>query len=185
MRKNTGNAEPASAKEKESPRMRNLKQTTRALCCALYCVALLAASHAPRAAAATIATTQQGMQQWRALNGKLVVIAASYRDTTSYKRSLTFYFEEKAGGEWLHVPVIESEADHTMTWFSVSNGESAVADAVVSTQGDATYLIVAEKKRRASSPLGINSLRPARTSPTVQPTCSSQPSITHTLAARE
>lgn len=146
MRKNTGNAESASAREKESPRMRNLKQTTRALCCALYCVALLAASHAPRAAAATIATTQQGMQQWRALNGKLVVIAASYRDTTSYKRSLTFYFEEKAGGEWLHVPVIESEADHTMTWFSVSNGESTVADAVVSTQGDATYLIVAEKK---------------------------------------
>lgn len=98
------------------------------------------------AAAATIASTQQGMQQWRASSGKLIAIAGSYLDTTTYKRSLTFYFEEKPGAEWLHVPVMESEADHTLTLFSASEGDELVEDAVVTTQGTATYLIVAAKK---------------------------------------
>lgn len=98
------------------------------------------------ASALTIATKQQGMQQLKALNGKLIVIAGTYQDTTSYKRSLTFYFEEKAGAEWLHVPVMESEADHDLTFFSISHGDDAVADAVFTTQGADNYLIVAEKK---------------------------------------
>jgi hypothetical protein len=108
--------------------------------------ALLPLCAMPSAAAATVASTQQGMQQWRALTGKLIVIAGNYHDTTIYKRSLTFYFEEKPGAEWLHVPVMESEADHTLTLFSVSEGDDLVEDAVVTTQGTATYLIVAAKK---------------------------------------
>lgn len=100
-------------------------------------------------AAATIASTQQGMQQWRALSGKLIVIAGTWQDTSSYKRSLTFYFEEKPGSEWMHVPVMESEADHTLTMFSVSQGDDLVEDAVVTTQGSASYLIVAQKKASA------------------------------------
>lgn len=98
------------------------------------------------ASAASFTTMQQGMQQLKALNGKLIMVAGSYHDTTSYKRSLTFYFEEKAGGEWLHVPVIASEVDHDLTFFSVSKGDETIEDAVLTTQGADNFLIVAEKK---------------------------------------
>lgn len=108
---------------------------------------LLAALCAMQAAsAATFTTMQQGMQQLKALNGKLIMVTGSYHDTTSYKRSLTFYFEEKPGGEWLHVPVIASEVDHDLTFFSVSKGEETIEDAVLTTQGADNFLIVAEKK---------------------------------------
>ncbi|OEZ63585.1 hypothetical protein DUGA6_00860 [Duganella sp. HH105] len=124
--------------------MFNIKKSV--VTAALLLGTIVAVGHVGSASAATVTTTQQGMQQWRALNGKLIIVTGSYHDTSSYKRSLTFYFEEKPGGEWLHVPVIESEADHTLTLFSVSSGENTVEDALVITQGDSTYLVVAEKK---------------------------------------
>jgi hypothetical protein len=125
--------------------MLNHKKKAATLACAFILgFSALASSTAP-AQAATISSTKQGTEQWRALNGKLILVAGTYQDTTTYKRSLTFFFEEKAGAEWLHVPVIESEADHTLTWFTISSGDTTVADAVVSTQGDNIYLITAEK----------------------------------------
>lgn len=125
--------------------MLNLKKNTAILTCAFMLGLGAVASSTLPAQAATISSTKQGMEQWRALNGKLILVAGTYQDTTTYKRSLTFFFEEKTGAEWLHVPVIESEADHTLTWFTISSGETTVADAVVSTQGDNIYLITAEK----------------------------------------
>ena len=98
------------------------------------------------APATTFTSMQQGMHELRALNGRLLMVAGSYHDTTSYKRSMTFYFEVRPGGEWLHVPVIESEVDHELTLFSVGKGEETVEDAVLTTQGNDHYLIVAEKK---------------------------------------
>ena len=98
------------------------------------------------ASAATVASSRQGLQEWQVLNGKLILVAGTYRDTTSYKRSLTFYFESKPGGAWLHVPVMESDVDHTLSWFSISSGEVTVADAVVNVQGGGVYLIVAERQ---------------------------------------
>jgi hypothetical protein len=125
--------------------MLNLKKNMAPLACALlFGLSTLAGSALP-AKAVTVSSTKQGMEQWRALNGKLILVAGTYQDTTNYKRSLTFFFEEKAGAQWLHVPIIESEADHTLTWFTISSGETTVADAVVSTQGDNIYLITAEK----------------------------------------
>lgn len=123
-----------------------MKTGTTALLCALALSAAFGTCAASPVQAATIASTTQGLQQWPAFNGKLALVAGTYQDTTSHKRSLTFFFEEKAGGAWLHVPVIESAADHTLTWFSISSGETTVADAVVTTQGDGIYLIIAEKK---------------------------------------
>lgn len=96
--------------------------------------------------AVTIPTTQQGVHQLKTRNGKLIVVGGSFQDTTTYKRSLTFYVEAKPGAEWLHVPVVTSPADHELTWFSVSRGDDTIEDALVTTQGDEVFLIIAEKK---------------------------------------
>jgi len=90
-------------------------------------------------------STQQGMRQWQANDGKLILIAGTYQDTMTYKRSLTFYFEDKPGGEWSHVPIIEGKNDHTFTWFTISSGETTVADAVVTMQDKDIYLVKADK----------------------------------------
>lgn len=124
--------------------MQNMRKNISAFACVLALAA--SAMTSLEAQAAPVPSTRQGLQQWRALNGKLILVAGTYQDTTTYKRSLTFFFEEKLGAEWLHVPVIESEADHTLTWFSISAGDTTVADAVVTTQGDSTYLIIAQRK---------------------------------------
>lgn len=131
--------------------MLNLRKKIALCVYAMVVVFSALAAPAPAAHAATIASTKQGLQQWHTLNGKLIMVTGTYQDTTTYKRSLTFYFEEKAGGEWQHVPVIESEADHTLTWFSVSAGETTDADAVVSTQGEGIYLITATRKADKNS----------------------------------
>ena len=62
-------------------------------------------------AAASVTSQQQGLHQWPVLKGKLILVNGTYQDTTSYKRSLTFYFESKAGAEWLHVPVVDGASE--------------------------------------------------------------------------
>jgi hypothetical protein len=90
------------------------------------CMALFAPG-----AGASVSSLQQGMHQWPALKGRLILINGTYQDILKYKRSLTFYFESKPGEDWLHVPVITSDTDQDLTWFSISQGEQTVADAVV------------------------------------------------------
>lgn len=89
------------------------------------------------------------MHQWPAFDGKLILVAGASTDTLKYKRSLTFYFVEKSGAEWLHVPIVQDEANFTLTWLSISTGETTVADAVVSLHDNRPYLILA--KRNAGS----------------------------------
>lgn len=122
------------------------------------CMALAAqggASAAPAAGSATVSSQQQGLHQWSVLKGKLILVNGTYQDTTSYKRSLTFYFESKPGGEWLHVPVVDGAGEPDLTWFSISQGEQTVADAAVVARGDAVELVVAETKPGKSAPVAV------------------------------
>jgi hypothetical protein len=123
----------------------------------LACFLTLAVTvSAPAAAAAsTVSSQQQGMHQWQILNGKLILINGTYQDTTSYKRSLTFYFESKAGAEWLHVPVVDSETEQPLTWFSISRGEQTVADAAVVARADRVELVIAETRPGARGPISV------------------------------
>lgn len=91
-------------------------------------------------------STQQGIKQWPALGGKLVLVTGTFQDVLTYKRSMTFYFEAKPGDEWNHVPIDESDVDHSLSWFSISRGEDTLEDAVVTTRGSDIYLIVASRK---------------------------------------
>jgi hypothetical protein len=105
------------------------------------CMALFAPG-----AGASVSSLQQGMHQWPALKGRLILINGTYQDILKYKRSLTFYFESKPGEDWLHVPVITSDTDQDLTWFSISQGEQTVADAVVVAVAGGVELVVAETR---------------------------------------
>jgi hypothetical protein len=104
---------------------------------------------------ASLSTQQQGLHQWQVKGGKLILVAGTYQDVTTYKRSLTFYLENKPGEEWLHVPVINSETDQDTTWFSISQGEQTVADAVVVPRAGTVDLVVAETKPGRPSAVAV------------------------------
>jgi hypothetical protein len=110
-------------------------------------------------AGAAVSSQQQGLHQWPALKGKLILINGTYQDTTTYKRSLTFYFESKPGAAWLHVPVIDSASEPELTWFSISQGEQTVADAAVVARGDSVELVVAETKPGKTAPVVVRRYR--------------------------
>lgn len=117
------------------------------------CLGLAAPGHA------SVSSLQQGTHQWPALKGKLILVNGTYQDITTYKRSMTFYFERKPGADWLHVPVVTSETDQDLTWFNISQGEQTLADAVVVARPDGIELVVAETKPGASAPVAVRCYR--------------------------
>jgi hypothetical protein len=114
-----------------------LKQCVLSCCLAL---ALCAAQAAP------VLSTQQGMHEWPVGGGKLILVTGTLQDTETYKRSMTFYFQSKPGEEWNHVPIIESKVDHTLTWFTISKGETTIADGAVTPRGKDVQLLLAQKR---------------------------------------
>lgn len=127
--------------------MMNVIATLKAciVCSALLlgaCDNVTAAAPAPQQPK-TITTLQQGIHQWPALDGKLVLLVGTLTDTTSYKQSLTFYMVPKGGVEWLHVPIKEGKDVYTVSWMNVNEGDSPELDAIVTVQDKHTYLIVA------------------------------------------
>lgn len=110
---------------------------------------------APATGGASLSTHQQGMHQWQVKGGKLILITGTYQDVTTYKRSLTFYLESKPGDDWMHVPVITSETDQDTTWFSISQGEQTVADALVVPRAGTVELVVADTKAGGPGPVSV------------------------------
>lgn len=124
-----------------------LKKNIPASLAFLFATAFAAPAPTPAkvAAAQIIPSTKQGMQKFPQPSGNLIMIAGSYQDVTTYKRSLTFYFTDKAGTDWDHVPIYDVEVGNTLTWFSISSGETTTADAELALHGDTAYLIIAER----------------------------------------
>jgi hypothetical protein len=106
-------------------------------------------------AGASVSSQQQGMHQWPALKGRLILINGTYQDVLKYERSLTFYFESKPGADWLHVPVITSATDQPLTWFSASVGEQTLADAVVVAVPGGIELVVASTRPGDPAPITV------------------------------
>ncbi len=104
-----------------------------------------ASALAKSSAAQIIPSTKQGIQKFPQYGGSLILIAGSYQDVTTYYRTLTFYFNDKEGGAWNHVPIYDVEVGNTLTWTSISSGETTTADAVLVINNDAAYLIIAER----------------------------------------
>jgi hypothetical protein len=95
------------------------------------------------AALADVASTRQGLHQWPALGGKLYMVAGTVADVLRYQRTMTFYFQDKSGGDWNVVPVADSPAALSESWHHVSRGETTVRDGFVAARGDDVFLIEA------------------------------------------
>jgi hypothetical protein len=106
----------------------------------LFAGGAVAAPAAPVAARITL-SAQQGMHQWPALDGKLVLVAGANMDILLYERTLNFYFVQKSGPEWIHVPVVEGKNAFTPTLRSAATGETTTSDAVVVVHGKDVYLV--------------------------------------------
>lgn len=94
---------------------------------------------------AAIPTTRQGMHALKTGDGQLFMVAGTYQDTTTYRRSLAFYFQGAKQTEWQHVPIVEGKVDYVTEWFSASRGETTLRDAVLLQHGDSIQLVIAEK----------------------------------------
>jgi hypothetical protein len=89
---------------------------------------------------------KQGLHQWPALKGKLILIVGSYQDTTSFRRSYNFYFKDGKDEAWNQVPVRNKTDRMQFEWDSASGAEVTLADGVISQRADAIYFIVADKR---------------------------------------
>lgn len=124
-----------------------LKKFAPALLVFAFASASAASSPLPPKAGVTqiVTSNKQGVQKFHLPSGNLIMVAGSYQDVTTYKRSLTFFFADKNSGEWDHVPIYDVEVGHTLTWFGISSGETTVADAMLALHGESAYLIVAAR----------------------------------------
>ncbi|MEH6435930.1 hypothetical protein [Massilia sp. DD77] len=103
------------------------------------------ASHAVAATDSVVRTPQQGLHSWRTKTGKLFLVAGTYQDSKTYRRSMSFYHQEAGDGVWQLVPIVESNVDLTTEWMSASRDETTLRDAVVVPQANAVYLIIASR----------------------------------------
>ncbi|MYM70436.1 hypothetical protein GTP45_27040 [Pseudoduganella sp. FT55W] len=98
------------------------------------------------AQAADVTPMHQGLHQWPALGGKLMLVVGTYQDTVAYRRSYTFYFKEAKDETWYQAPVFNKKGLPETEWNSASGGETTLADGVVAARPDGVYFITADKK---------------------------------------
>jgi hypothetical protein len=109
-------------------------------------ILLLIAAASSVSRAADITPMHQGLHQWPAFGGKLMLVVGTYQDTTTYRRSYTFYFTEAKSDTWYQTPVFNKKGLPEFEWDSASGGETTLADGVVATRADGVYFITADKK---------------------------------------
>lgn len=114
------------------------KHIPAALVCAL---ALLAG---PVRGADTYPLTQ-GLHQWPASGGKLMLVVGTYQDTTTFRHSYSFYFKTANDDAWNQVAVPAREGSPQFTWHSATHGEFTLADGVVVQRPDGVYFVVVDK----------------------------------------
>lgn len=89
---------------------------------------------------------KQGLHQWPALKGKLILVTGTYQDTTTFRRSYNFYYKDSKDEAWNQVPLRNKAGRIQLEWDSAIGGEVTLADGVVSPRNDAVYFIVADKR---------------------------------------
>lgn len=89
---------------------------------------------------------KQGLHQWSALKGKLMLVVGTYQDTTNFHRSYAFFFKDGKEEAWNQVPLKNKAGRLQLEWDSTSGAEVTLADGVVSSRNDGVYFIVADKR---------------------------------------
>ncbi len=88
---------------------------------------------------------KQGLHQWPALKGKLMLVVGTYQDTTNFHRSYTFYFKDGKDEAWNQVPVRNKAGRAQFEWDSATGAEVTLADGVVASRPNGVYFVVADK----------------------------------------
>ena len=114
------------------------KHIPAALVCALGLLA------GPAHGADTYPLTQ-GLHQWAASGGKLMLVVGTYQDSTTFHRSYSFYFKTADDDAWNLVSISMKDAAPRFTWDSASHGEFTLADGIVVQRSDGVYFVVADK----------------------------------------
>lgn len=89
---------------------------------------------------------KQGLHQWPVLSGKLILVVGTYQDTTTFRRSYTFYFKDGTEEAWNQVPVRNKAGRAQFEWDSATGAEVTLADGVISRRAEGVYFIVADKR---------------------------------------
>jgi hypothetical protein len=88
----------------------------------------------------------QGLHEWQVPTGKVILIVGTYQDTTTFKRSYSFYFQAKNSTDWNQVPILRKQNDLQFEWSSANGGDVTLADGIVSAQASGVYFIRADKR---------------------------------------
>lgn len=112
----------------------------------LRTVLLLASLLLPLGAGAAEAQPMKdGLHQWPAMGGKLMLVVGSYQDVMRFHRSYSFYFKEAKGEDWNEVAVIRKSGERAFPWQNAVGGEVTLADGIVVPRPDGIYFVVGDK----------------------------------------
>ena len=108
----------------------------------LLAVLLLSAS--PQAA--EMPPMKDGLHQWPALGGKLMLVVGTYQDTVRFHRSYSFYFKEGKDEAWNQVAVIRKSGERAFPWQSGVGADVTLADGIVVSRPGGLYFVVGDKR---------------------------------------
>jgi len=98
------------------------------------------------AGAAEAQPMKDGLHQWPAMGGKLMLVVGSYQDVTSFHRSYSFYFKEAKDDTWNEVAVLRKSGERAFPWQSAVGAEVTLADGIVVPRPDGIYFVVGDKR---------------------------------------
>jgi hypothetical protein len=104
------------------------------------------------ALASDVFPMKQGLHEWPVANGKLILVAGTYQDVQSFRRSYNFYFKARDQEEWNQVPLYGKTIGINFAPESSGAGDSTIADGIVSAQGGNVYFIFADKRTAGGAP---------------------------------
>lgn len=87
----------------------------------------------------------QGLHQWPASGGKLMLVVGTYQDATTFRHSYSFYFKTANDDAWNQVAVPVKNGGPQFIWNSATHGEFTLADSVTVPRPDGVYFVVVEK----------------------------------------
>jgi len=89
---------------------------------------------------------KQGLHQWPALKGKLMLVVGTYQDAMHYRRSYSFYFKAANDDTWNQVAVIRKSGERAFPWESATGAEVTLADGIVVPRPEGIYFVVGDKR---------------------------------------
>lgn len=111
--------------------------TAMLLCCVAFATAATPAKD--------VFPMPQGVHTYSLSIGKVTLVAGSYQDTTSFRRTYNFFFTPKDDTSFNQVPLVRGQDDLEFTIASAGSGDDTIADGLVVQQGGKLFFVHAAK----------------------------------------